>query len=193
MVKKLIILAAVIALALSLSTCAHFTEPEPDYVDMMYKAAAEGDAEGGRQAAALYALQTQEKSRQPDFSFDELYLLSQAIHSGYGHYRNSRELRMCAGEVILNRVASPEYPDSIEEVLRQVEDWPALKNCSCPDRACVDVAYRLLSGERMLEPEVVLVSHVPERNVYAMFCDHLLGNTYFYKSEHPELYGGKEA
>ena len=187
--KKLIILAAAMALAMSLSTCAHFAEPEPDYVEMMMQAAREGDEAAGREAEELYIQQSGEAA----FSFDELYLLSRAIHLNYGHYRNSAELRMCAGEVILNRMASPEYPDSMEEVVflpdesgREAPD--ALPACCCPDGACVEAAGRLLSGERMLEPSVVRISRRPQQNVYAMFCDHLLGNTYFYKSEHPELY-----
>ena len=40
----------------------------------------------------------------------------------------------------------------------------------------------------MLEPSVVLQTDYPASGIYAMFCDRLLGNTYFYKSENLELY-----
>ena len=100
---------------------------------------------------------------------------------------------MCAGEVILNRMASPEYPDTMEKVIFQkgIEDEvdeAAFSLCVSPSRNCVRAAVRLLQGERMLEPEVVLETHYPSKGIYAVFCDDLLGNTYFYKSEHPELY-----
>lgn len=181
-------------LVFSLSTCAKLREPEPDYLNEMLEAAQNGDVEAGRQAETLYNQQTQiQRGDTAELSFDELYLLSQAIHYKYGHYRYSDELRMCAGEVILNRMASPEYPDSMEAVIFQPQedertDLAQLGHCTCPMGNCVKAACRLMMGERMLEPEVVLETHSPARNVYAMFCDDLLGNTYFYKSEHPELY-----
>ncbi len=52
------------------------------------------------------------------------------------------------------------------------------------------MALRLLLGERMLEPSVVLLTDYPADGIYAMFCDRLLGNTYFYKSDALELYCG---
>lgn len=192
--KKLISLAAAMCLVFSLSTCARHKEPEPDYVEMMMQAAQQGDRAAGRQAEQLYRMKLEESGQEEScVSFDQLYLLARAIHFKYGHYRYSNELRMCAGEVLLNRVASPEYPDTLEEVLfqpGQVEDIDrqAFEECVSPSRNCVEAAYRLLRGERMLEPEVVLETHYPAGKVYAMFCDNLLGNTYFYKSEHLELY-----
>ena len=191
--KKFFSLTAALCLVFSLSTCAQLKEPEPDYLGMMLEAAQQGDVQAGREAEALYRRQAAEKGESVGMSFDELYLLSRAIHYKYGHYRYSDELRMCAGEVILNRMASPEYPDSMKEVIFQPGQEPEIdpetfEQCSCPSKACVTAACRLLSGERMLERSVVLETHSPGKNVYAMFCDNLLGNTYFFKSEHPELY-----
>ena len=191
--KKIFSLTAALCLVFLLSTCAKFEEPESDYLGMMLQAAQRGDVQAGREAEELYRLQAAEKGEDVRLSFDELYLLSRAIHYKYGHYRYSDELRMCAGEVILNRMASPEYPDNMEAVILQAVQTPgtdpeSFQQCSCPSQACVAVACRLLAGERMLEPEVVLETHSPGKNVYAMFCDDLLGNTYFLKSEHPELY-----
>lgn len=195
-VKKIFSLTAVLCLVFSLTTCARMEKPEPDYLRMMCQAAQQGDIQAGREAEALYRLQAAEKGECVRIGFDELYLLSRAIHYKYGHYRYSDELRMCAGEVILNRMASPEYPDSMEAVILQAiqepgTDLQSFEKCSCPSQACVAVACRLLDGERMLEPEVVLETHSPGKNVYAMFCDDLLGNTYFFRSEHPELYTDK--
>jgi len=194
-VKKYISLAAAALLVFFLSTCARRPEePEPDYLGMMIQAAQQGDVDAGRQAQELWELSLAENKREETaMSFDQLYLLSRLIHFKYGHYRYSNELRMCAGEVILNRVASAEYPNTMEEVIFQKgineevnEDAFAL--CVSPSKDCVKAAVRLLQGERMLEPEVVLETHYPAKGVYAMFCDDLLGNTYFYKSENLELY-----
>ena len=194
-VKKFISLAAAALLVFFLSTCARRPEePEPDYLGMMMQAAQQGDVETGRQAQQLWETSlAKKKGEEQALSFDQLYLLSRLIHFKYGHYRYSDELRMCAGEVILNRMASPEYPDTMEKEIFQkgIEDEvdeAAFSLCVSPSRNCVRAAARLLQGERMLEPEVVLETHYPSKGIYAVFCDDLLGNTYFYKSEHPELY-----
>lgn len=193
--KKFVSLAAAALLVFFLSTCARRPEePEPDYLGMMMQAAQQGDVETGRQAQQLWETSlAKNKGDGQAVPFDQLYLLSRLIHFKYGHYRYSDELRMCAGEVILNRMASPEYPDTMEKVIFQkgIEDEvdeAAFSLCVSPSRDCVRAAARLLQGERMLEPEVVLETHYPVKGVYAVFCDDLLGNTYFYKSEHPELY-----
>ena len=193
--KKYISLAAAALLVFFLSTCARKPEePEPDYPGMMMQAAQQGDVDAGRQAQRLWEQSLAESGEEGKvMDFDQLYLLSRLIHFKYGHYRYSNELRMCAGEVMLNRMASPEYPDTLEEVIFQkgIEeevDEEAFALCVSPSKDCVKAASRLLQGERMLEPEVVLEKHYPAAGVYAMFCNDLLGNTYFYKSEHPELY-----
>ena len=193
--KKFISLAAAALLVFFRSTCARRPEePEPDYLGMMMQAAQQGDVETGRQTQQLWETSlAKKKGEEQALSFDQLYLLSRLIHFKYGHYRYSDELRMCAGEVILNRMASPEYPDTMEKVIFQkgIEDEvdeAAFSLCVSPSRNCVRAAARLLQGERMLEPEVVLETHYPSKEIYAVFCDDLLGNTYFYKSEHPELY-----
>lgn len=193
--KKLISLAAAALLVFFLSTCARRPEePEPDYLGMMMQAAQQGEVEKGREAEQMWQLSLAENGQEESaLSFDQLYLLSRLIHFKYGHYRYSDELRMCAGEVILNRMASPEYPNTMEEVIFQKGineevDEDAFALCVCPSKDCVKAAVRLLQGERMLEPDVVLETHYPAKEVYALFCDDLLGNTYFYKSENLELY-----
>ncbi len=195
--KKLVSLLLVIAAALCLTTCAErLPEPEPDYLALMVKAAIAGDVDAGRSLQAARDVSSQ--SAQADFvpvSFDELYLLSRYIEYRYGSYRCSDDLRFCAGELVLNRVASPEYPDTLEAVIFQPGelgeiDTATFAVCLNPTRPCVNVALRLLMGERQMENSVVIESARPANDIYAMFCDRLLGNTYYYKSENLELYTG---
>lgn len=194
--KKLVSLLLVIAAALCLTTCAErLPEPEPDYLALMVKAAIAGDVDAGRSLQA--AREASSQSAQADFvpvSFDELYLLSRYIEYRYGSYRCSDDLRFCAGELVLNRVASPEYPDTLEAVIFQPGelgeiDTAAFAACLNPTRPCVNVALRLIMGERQMENSVVIESARPANDIYAMFCDRLLGNTYYYKSANLELYG----
>ncbi len=195
-VKKLFILLMAFAAALCLTTCAQTQpEPEPDYLDAMVRAAARGDVRAGHTAESMRELSQGKSEDYVPVSFDDLYTLSRYIYLKYGSYRCSDELRLCAGEVVLNRVASPEYPNSIEGVICQsgqvnAVDTRAFDACREPSAECVRVALRLLLGERMLEPSVVLLTDYPADGIYAMFCDRLLGNTYFYKSDALELYRG---
>lgn len=192
--KKLVLFIAALAATLGLTTCAQtLPEPEPDYLETMITAAIIGDVRAGHDAEKLRALSEGSEEDFVPVSFDELYILSRYIYLKYGSNRCSDELRLCAGEVVLNRVASPEYPNSIEGVICQTGqinavDTHALDACRTPSEACVRVALRLLQGERMLEPSVVLLTDYPAKGIYAMFCDRLLGNTYFYKSENLEFY-----
>lgn len=192
--KKLVLLIVALLAALGLTTCGQaLPEPQPDYLEAMICAAIIGDVRAGHNAEKLRGISEVGNDEYIPISFDELYLLSRYIYVKFGNARCSDELRLCAGEVVLNRVASPEYPNSIEGVICQpgqvnAVDVHALDACRTPSEECVRVALRLLQGERMLEPSVVLLTDYPAKDIYAMFCDRLFGNTYFYKSENLQLY-----
>ena len=51
---------------------------------------------------------------------EERELLAKAIYACTGQVSFCREWRLCIGELLLNRVASPEFPDTLEEVLRSM-------------------------------------------------------------------------
>ena len=97
------------------------------------------------------------------------------------------------GEVALNRVASPEFPDTLEEVVYQYgqyvgADTPAFRDELQPDPACTDAALRLLLGERILQPQVVFSGHAVQGKVHSVFRDMHYGSFYFCESNYPELY-----
>lgn len=179
--KKYLTTALLIAVIFCLCTCAvREPEPKPDYLKMMAEAAKSGSAELGRGVEKLRGKVPGEKGY---VSFDELYLLSRYITKAFSATRYSPQLRFCAGEVILNRMASPDYPDDMESVIFQKGMYPEvsrkeINECVCPTRASIDIALRLLQGERVMEPEVVILTKQPEKEIYATFCDELLGNLY---------------
>lgn len=198
--KKFLTLAAALALMLCLTTCA-FTEeePEPDYLALMTAAAVSGDIDGGRGAQALRDAQIDAaRSGETKVSFDELYLLSKFIYLEAGNPRRTQELRMCVGEVVLNRVASPEYPDSLPAVVYQQGEFEGVRTeefiyRTRPSKDCVEAALRLLLGERLLADCVLSWSDEPEGAVFARFGDRLLGYTYFFQSPNIELYSDEGA
>ena len=187
--KKLLFTLTLLALLGFLSGCAWLEKPTPDYRATLLDCVVRADTEAGRAAArARDAYLEESGSNEARIDFDELLLLSRFLTLHAGDERLSEEQRLCTGEVLLNRVASPEFPDTLPEVLAL--DKTALHGEIQPDRRCAEAAWELLSGRRLLDSRVVWQSEGrPHGTVYATFCDRYYRVTYFCLTEHPELYG----
>lgn len=59
---------------------------------------------------------------------------------------------MKVGSVIMNRVESPWFPDTLTEVLRQAQQFPCGRKY---DARSLDAALRLLDGARSLDAQVL--------------------------------------
>ena len=191
------------ALMAALALCAppHRTvdagiDPATDYGEAMIDAAAAGDEEAGRAAEAarnekieLLGLDEEE------ISYDDLALLAKVIHTEAGSAWLSMEWKMAVGEVLLNRVASPEFPDTLRDCAFQPGQYTAADEgwfeVLLPFRDCVEAAFRLLSGERVLrDPSVVFQSGgVQGGGVALELTDSVYGSVYFCYTSRPELYG----
>jgi len=193
--RKLIVfvLAVFAGVGLAVPAAASY-DPQTDYMDAMIQAVMEGNVDSGVQAE-------QARNEKIDgmalshvkISFDDLLLLSRVIYREAGSNWLPEEWKMSVGEVVLNRVASPEFPNSVREVVMQpgqyggqCTDFQYLR----PSRQCVEIAMRLLCGERILnEPSVVFQSNgYLGSGVYKKLSDSELGVTYLCYSSHPELY-----
>ena len=169
--------------------------PEVDYSARMIEAAQAGELGRGRTAQRerdekITALGLDYKS----VSFDELLLLSRLICVEAGSSWLDEHWKMAVGEVVLNRVASPEFPDTLQEVIAQPGQYHGpteeyLDHIS-PDRASVYAALKLLSGERVLNnPAVVFQSNaILGGGVFLELRDERLGSTYLCYSSRMELY-----
>ena len=194
-------MTAIMTFAATAAVCAALAMPvsgtawETEYLDEMVCAVVEEDYSRGEAAAQarnemLQLLQDGEGA----FEFEELLLLSRIMYAEAGSEWLSDEWKMCVGEVVLNRAASPEFPDTIREVLEQPGQYYG-KNCRYfdtlqPSERCVRLAIRLLQGERVMnEPSVVFQANFRQGGgVFAEYKDDSLGSTYFCCSVHPELY-----
>lgn len=163
------------------------------YLKDMISAAEEGRVKAGQSAeenrnAAIDAICSDEEK----ISFDELYLLARVIYSEAGSDWLDDDFRICVGEVVLNRVASPEFPDSIHDVVYQKGQYPVVSSPGFagmkPGKDCVDAALRLLQGERLMVPSVIYQSDSIQGELFSMYSDMRLGNTYFCLSPNQELY-----
>lgn len=163
------------------------------YLKEMYDAAVAGDIEAGREAEKNRNEQIDKTlSDEAKLSFDDLYLLAKLICSEAGCDWLSDSFRMCVGEVALNRVASPEYPNTLREVVYQKDQYVSVSSAGfeslVPTEPCVDAALRLLQGERKMVESVVFQSNTIQGELFTMFTDRKLGNTYFCLSTNQDLY-----
>ena len=95
---------------------------------------------------------------------------------------------MCVGEVVLNRVASPLFPNTVKEVLEQTgpiqyapvhtDAWDEM----LPEGEYVDLAIRLLRGERVLnDPDVVWQAlYMQGSEIVNLYHDDVLNNTTYF-------------
>jgi hypothetical protein len=166
-----------------------------DYLYDMTQFAVNGDLDGGRKAAAEWATkQDTLLDDSPRVDFDDLYLLAKIIYNEAGSSWLSMEWKMSVGEVLLNRVASPEFPDTIYECAHQKGQYSGVNSPQFetmnPTEDCVTAALRLLSGERVLnEPSVVFQANFKQGSgVFRTLSDDKLGKTYLCYSSHRNLY-----
>lgn len=99
---------------------------------------------------------------------EELELLACTIYCEAGSDSISDETRLMVGQVVINRVNSPDYPDTIEEVLTQRGQygrffwtgvvWPSRAGRALEAHAverAYDCAERVLGGEWLLPTDVI--------------------------------------
>lgn len=97
-----------------------------------------------------------EPSPQPTYSDEDLYLLSNIIA---GEANNCDEImKSYVGSVVLNRVASPEFPSTLKEVIFQKGQYQCVF-CGYfkekPNESTIQIAKQLLTNGPVLPPQVV--------------------------------------
>lgn len=128
------------------------------------------------------------------YSYEELWLLSKIIEAEAGMNWLDDYIRMCVGEVILNRVESPEFPNTIYEVIYQEGQYHHVKydmfDDVTPTEKSIKVAQRLLNGDRLINNKsVVFQANFPQGSgVHESIYDELLGYTYLCYSNNLEIY-----
>ena len=162
--------------------------PEPiDWREVMVNAVCHADRRGGLEAE--YALGE-------TIRYEDLYLLAKIIVWECGPNWEDQGV-MAIGEVVLNRVASPEFPNTIRAVLYQKEPmqyepvWTEGWEDYVPPERYVRLAMRLLEGERVLnDPSIVFQALFPQGSgiAFTYHDDDLNNDTYFCWASYPDLY-----
>lgn len=114
------------------------------------------------------------------FTAEELEMLALVIYQEAGGDACSDSTRLMVGNVVMNRVADPRFPDTIEEVLLAKGQygrlhwtglvWPA--RAELPQEAhavarAYECAERILSGERYLPEDVIFQSEYIQGEIVA--------------------------
>lgn len=127
---------------------------------------------------------------------EELWLLSKIIYAEAGSYWLTDEHQRMVGSVVLNRMASPEFPDTMREVLEQPGQYYGENNSYfenlLPSERAVKNALYLLEHGSIAPPEVVFQANFPQGSgTYMVIWDQYLGGSWFCYSSNMELYQGQ--
>jgi N-acetylmuramoyl-L-alanine amidase len=93
---------------------------------------------------------------EPVVKEDDLYWLSRIIHAEAKG--ESAEGRIAVGNVILNRMESDEFPDTVKGVIFQKNQFSPVSNGSIynePTEETLKLAQRVLDGERVVPADVL--------------------------------------
>lgn len=166
-----------------------------DYMAVMVQAAVTGDYQTGLAAQeARNAKIDREGLASVKIAFEDLYLLAKIMYAEAGSNWLSDDWKMCVGEVVLNRVDSPEFPNTIKEVLTQRGQYYGSSSRYFerlrPTELCAKLAQRLLEGERVMDdPAVVFQANFRQGSgIHTSYYDKYLGATYFCYSAQMHLY-----
>lgn len=128
------------------------------------------------------------------YTEEDLLLLSKVIEIEAGSAWLSDSWKLAVGEVVLNRVDSPEFPDTIKDVIEQPGQYYG-KNSTyfksvIPSEKSVELTRYLLEGNRSFPKSVVFQSNYASLGSgnYVTYTDKYLGSSYFNYSSNPELY-----
>ena len=157
-----------------------------DYMAEMMKCCLNGDMSGGRDAAA-------KRNRKiiilgmsyPKWGFDDMFLLAKVIENEAGSSWLSQTWKMAVGEVVLNRVSSSKYPNTIYDVVYQSGQYAGVRSNRfanmLPSTGSASAAMSLVNGNRVFgDTSVLYQANFPQGYGTALrLYDSVLGSTYF--------------
>lgn len=143
--------------------------------------------------AAIEAYNDTYEDPAPSYTEEELYLLAKIIYAEAGSSWLSDEQQLLVGNVVLNRVASPEFPNTIKEVIYQKGQYYGVNSNRfkkmVPGERELAHAKRLLDGERFCPTSVVFQANFKQGSgVWKAIPDKILKTTYFCYSSRRYLY-----
>ena len=155
-----------------------------DYAYAITEATANGDYDKAKHYDILRSRKKEYSCIQDDFTFDNLLLLSKIVHAEAGSNWLTEEHRQLVASVVINRVKSSKFPNSIYDVIYQrgqyAPVWSGYFENLIPSKACVYSASEVLANGSIAPDNVVFQANfVQGSGVYKCIYDNILGATYF--------------
>lgn len=194
-VEKLLLLIATITILLI--TTAAAPTPERNYAEEIIAAVAVGDIDTAR---GLNNLRNAKIDDNPDCGYskidtDELWLISKIVHQEAGSDWLTDAHQQAVASVVLNRKNSPEFPDTVYEVVNQPGQYSGAGgsyfDSLIPSERAVRNAFIALECGGTLPATVVFQAEFVQGSaVCESYYSEISGNTtYFCHSGRMELYG----
>ena len=191
MKTKLLMIGAALLFALTFSASAI----ETDYMQTMIDACTTNDVAAGTTAQKA----RNEKIDQlglshKKISFEDLYLTSKIVQSEAGSNWISDEHQRLVASVLINRMNSSEFPNTIYDVVYQRGQYTGVNSqrfaAMEPSQRATKNALYILEHGSIAPASVVFQSNFRQgSSVYLHIYDETLGvSTYFCHSSHPSLY-----
>lgn len=140
--------------------------------------AATGAEEPAEEAAAMH-----DPLAAAPYTQADLDLLSRIIYAEAGCTWIPDEVQMMVGSVVLNRVESAYYPDTIYDVIYQEGQYEPTWNGAMekvPDERTVENAKKLLETGSVLPEEVIGQNSIITGSVYDSYYDEVLDTTIYF-------------
>ena len=118
-------------------------------------------------------LETEAETKYTENDFELLARVIEAEAGGESDYH-----KLCVGTVVMNRVDSEKYPDTIEGVIYQPGQYQCVTNSHInkePSESSYEAAESILDGRRMFRSSVVYQAEFIQGNKVV----EKVGNTYF--------------
>ena len=157
-----------------------------DYGLLMALAIADGDYS----QAMMY---NEHLGIESNLNYDDLFLLSKIVYAEAGSSWLTEEHRLLVASVVINRMHSSEFPNTIYEVIYQEGQYSPVEKKGFdelqPSESSVMAAYTILTEGSIAPIDVVYQANfIQGSEIYREIRDDKLGTTYFCYSENRNLY-----
>lgn len=164
-----------------------------DYWNKLAEFLAAGDEYSAREAERLGRLKAEHLGTDETVSYDELLLLARVVETEAGSDWLTEEHRRLVASVVLNRMSSPEFPDTMYDVIYQKNQYASagteqFEACKPSETSIQSALYVLQNGSIAPATVVFQAEFCQGSGVYTSLEDPYLGTTYFCYSSYPELY-----
>lgn len=164
-----------------------------DYSLKMVQAVCNGNYASGKEYERLRNLKKNHIGISDNLTYDDLLLLSKIVHAEAGSNWLTEEHRQLVASVVINRVNSPEFPNTISEVVYQRGQYSSVgtsyfKNL-IPSPKATNSALKILVNGSIAPSSVVFQANFKQGSgVYKVINDSKLGSTYFCYSNNRSIY-----